>query len=240
MSESSENEPSNERAAGGSAGAAYLVKPDEGPGPGVLVLHSWWGLTDGMKETANSLADAGYTALAPDLMAGALPQDPVEAVEALDELPADATAALIVSSIAALRAHSSDPNAPVSTVGYSMGASWALWVATRQPESVRAAVAYYGVTDVDFEDLEAPVLCHSALDDPLVGEDDIVEMQSHMLLLGKSVEVSPHEEARHFFAEEGVPMLDSQGETGARSGPEEIDAADAWAETLEFLARHQS
>ena len=51
------------------AGHAYLVVPDDGPGHGVLVLHSWWGLTPAVKEVVEALADAGYTALAPDAIA---------------------------------------------------------------------------------------------------------------------------------------------------------------------------
>ena len=50
------------------AGAAYLVEPDDGPGHGVLVLHSWWGLTPEVKAVVEALADVGYTALAPDLL----------------------------------------------------------------------------------------------------------------------------------------------------------------------------
>ncbi len=222
------------------AGAAYLVVPDGGPGSGVLVLHSWWGLTEGMKAVANSLADAGFTALAPDLMGGRLPAGPVEAARALAEQPADQTAGLILSSIAALRANSDDPEATVAILGYSMGASWALWAATRQPESVRAVVAYYGVTDLDFSDLEASVLCHAATDDPLVDSDDMVEMQAHMLLLDKSIEVFPHPHTRHFFAESGVPALDSNGDSGARTAPEDAASEKAWAQTLQFLRHHHN
>lgn len=193
-----------------------------------------------MKAVADSLADAGFTALVPDLMGGGLPLDPVEAAGALAEQPADRAAGLILSSIAALRANSRDPEAEVAILGYSMGASWALWAATRQPESVQAVVAYYGVTDLDFSDLEAPVLCHTATDDPLVDSDDVAEMQAHMLLLDKSIEVFPHPQTRHFFAEAGVPVLDSIGESDARTASEEAASAEAWAQTLEFLGRHHS
>ena len=123
-----------------SAGRAYLVVPDDGPGPGVLVLHSWWGLDQGVKATVEALADAGFTALAPDLMGGVQADDAASAAGALQETDPDQTAGLILSSIMALRARSSDPEAPVAVIGYSMGGSWALWAGTRQPDSVIAVV----------------------------------------------------------------------------------------------------
>jgi dienelactone hydrolase len=53
------------------AGTAYLVAPEAGSGPGVLVLHSWWGLTPFFRNVCDRLADAGFVALAP---ADPLPQ----------------------------------------------------------------------------------------------------------------------------------------------------------------------
>jgi len=200
----------------------------------VLVLHSWWGLTRGMKATVESLADAGFTALVPDLLGGERPADVEEARAVLTAADPDATAALILSSLVALRAHSTDPEAPVAVLGFSMGASWALWVATRQPESVSAVVDYYGHQEIDFSELTARVLCHFADDDPLITEDQTVEMQAHLLLLDKSVEVH-HHAARHFFAEPGVPVFGADGLVDERSPAEAAAAEQAWARTLEFL-----
>jgi carboxymethylenebutenolidase len=219
-------------------GSAYLVSPEEGPGPGVLVLHSWWGLNRGVKARVESLADAGFTALAPALLGGPQPVDASEAAQALADADADATAAMILSSVVALRAHANDPDAPVGVLGYSMGASWALWLATRLPDSIAAVVADYGVQSIDFTDLVAPVLCHFADSDPLVSDDDVVEMQSQLLLLEKSIEVHHHQGTRHFFAEEGVPMLDAGGNTGERTHVEAAAADAAWIRTVGFLDEH--
>ena len=45
----------------------YLAVPDRGSGPGVLVLHAWWGLTPVFTEVCDRLAAAGFVALAPGL-----------------------------------------------------------------------------------------------------------------------------------------------------------------------------
>ena len=48
----------------------YLAMPERGEGPGVLVLHAWWGLNDTMRAVCTRLAEAGFVAFAPDLYHG--------------------------------------------------------------------------------------------------------------------------------------------------------------------------
>lgn len=212
---------------GAPSGEAYLVQPERGPGPGVLVLHSWWGLTRGVKDLVERFADEGYTTLAPDLCDGVVPVDAEEARRLLAESDPNLTASLVLDSIVALRAHSEVPQDPVAIVGFSMGASWALWAATRQPSSVRTVVAYYGAQNIDFDALVAPVLGHFAETDPLVSEDELVEMQARLLLSDKHVEVHRYPGTGHWFAEPGI------------DGHHDPDAAaEAWARTISFLGVH--
>ncbi len=215
--------------AGARAGDAYLVVPDEGAGHGVLVLHSWWGLTRGVKDVVEALADAGYTALAPDLCDGVVPEDAERAQALLARSDPNATASLIMSSLVALRAHSRDPQAPVAVLGFSMGASWALWLATRLPDDVDAVVAYYGSQNIDFDDLGAPVLGHFAEEDPLVTEDELTEMHARLLLSEKHLELHRYPGTGHWFAEP---------DAGEHHHAESAELA--WRRTLDFLAEHTS
>src|SRR5947209_2919268 len=50
--------------------SAYLAVPEHGSGPGVVVLHAWWGLTEPFRRVCDRLAEAGFVALAPDLYHG--------------------------------------------------------------------------------------------------------------------------------------------------------------------------
>src|SRR5215467_14742796 len=50
--------------------SAYLSEPSQGSGPGVIVLHAWWGLTEPFRQVCDRLAQAGFVALAPDLYHG--------------------------------------------------------------------------------------------------------------------------------------------------------------------------
>ncbi len=43
---------------------AFLAAPEKG-GPGVLVLHAWWGLNPFFQEICARLAGEGFLALAP-------------------------------------------------------------------------------------------------------------------------------------------------------------------------------
>ena len=70
---------------GGSKAEGYLA---EAPGAraGVVVIQEWWGLNDQIKGTAERFADAGFTALAPDLYHGRVTQEPDEANHMMEGL----------------------------------------------------------------------------------------------------------------------------------------------------------
>lgn len=221
---------------GGRAGSAYLVRPgettatavadDAARGPGVLLLSSWWGLTDSLKSYAERLADHGYVVLVPDLLDGRRPETAAEAELELGELDPNATAALLLSAVVALRSQTDDPDGPIRVIGFSMGASWALWLATRQPESVRAVVAYYGTQHIDFSTLRAPILGHFAELDDLVADADLVAMEAELFEHGHQPEIWHYPDTRHFFAESDPP------------DDHDPDAGDlAWLRTLDFLRR---
>jgi carboxymethylenebutenolidase len=209
------------------AGEAYLVHPEGGAGvgPGVLVLSSWWGLTPACKERCHQLADLGYVACAPDLMGGLRPETAAEAELELGRSDPNVTASLILSSLNALRSQTRDPRRPIGVVGWSMGASWALWLATRQDQAVSAVIAYYGTQDIDFVGLNASVLGHFGTADEIVEEDSVVEMQAHLRVLDKAVDVHWYDGCAHFFAEtESAISYDSAA------------AELAWQRTSEHLA----
>src|SRR5215469_7477044 len=54
----------------GAPATGYLATPAVGTGPGVVVLHAWWGLTEPFRQVCDRLAEAGFVALAPDLYRG--------------------------------------------------------------------------------------------------------------------------------------------------------------------------
>ncbi|MEZ5321077.1 MAG: dienelactone hydrolase family protein [Microthrixaceae bacterium] len=217
------------RAGSGAAGRAYVVRPGDdadGTGAGVLVLHSWWGLTGDVKEVCHRLADLGFVVCAPDLSAGLLPETTAEAEFELARVDPNRVADLVLSSAVALRSITDEPSGPVSVLGFGMGASWALWAATRQPETFVRVVAYYGTQSIDFSDLTAAVQCHFADRDEVVRPEEVIELTASLFESGREPEIWNYD-ARHGFAEP------------ASADAYDPDAAAlAWSRTVSFLEPH--
>ncbi|MGI9610717.1 MAG: dienelactone hydrolase family protein [Acidimicrobiia bacterium] len=187
-----------------SAGEAFLVEPPDGTsGPGVLVLHSWWGLNDWTRDFCRRIADLGYTVLGPDLLEGVNPTSEAEAEQVLAERSPDELSGLVMSSARTLRAVAKDPNAPIAVVGLSMGASMALWLAARQPEEVAASIVFYGTQSIDFDQATATFQGHFGDADHMVSEEDRVVTESFLRLGDNHTEFHVYPGAKHWFMEDG-------------------------------------
>lgn len=190
------------------AGTGYYIEPASGPGPGLLVLHSWWGLTNWFREVANGLADDGYSVLVPDLLGGALPQTSAEAEVVLLDADMDRMAALVHSSVHALRSHSRDPHDPVGALGFAMGASWSMWLSARLGESIRTVVGFYGTQNIDFDASVADYQLHYGDADEVVTDDEVAETLAFLALSERPVEVFRYANARHCFMEPHAGTFD--------------------------------
>lgn len=208
----------------GNAGSGYFISPEAGPGPGVLLLHSLWGLNRQAKDTANRLADHGFTVVAPDLNGGQVYDDPAEALAALHEADMNVIASLVQSSLGVLRKASNDATAPIGVVGYGPGASWALWVSARLTEEVGAVVTYYGAQDIPMAGAQASYLSHWAETDMLVSDLELADLGLNLQMADLDFRFEHHEGTTSGFAEAGRPEFDAEAE------------AVAWRQTAEFLA----
>lgn len=200
---------------------AYFVQSDDGPGPGVLLLHSFWGLTSSVKGLADDLADHGYTVLAPDINFGTLPDSEQEALNHLGAANPDRLASLVLSSVGLLYERSTD--GPIGIIGFGMGGSLALWASVRLADLVTAAVSFYGSQQIDFAGSKSDYLIHLAEEDEYITDDEAAFMEATMGLEELTVEVVRYPGTRHGFSEPDGETFD----------PETFD--DAWKRTLEFL-----
>jgi carboxymethylenebutenolidase len=200
-----------------------VTVPEGGEGPGVLVLHAWWGLTPFFRGLCDRLAGAGFVALAPDLFAGRTADDPDAAQALLAGSDVDRMADLVRSSLLTLRGMPATPDAPVGTLGFSMGASWALWLAARVPEVVGATVAFYGSQSIDMTPATSAFLGHFAEHDNYVDADERTLLEADLHVLDKDVEFHHYPGTGHWFLESD------------REAYDEAAAGVAWDRTLAFL-----
>lgn len=199
---------------------AYLAAPKDG-GPGVLVLHAWWGLKPFFKQVCDKLAEQGFAALAPDLYQGRIAQTIDEAKALLGQRDSE----WMEDTVKAAKEYlaSLTPGKPVGVLGFSMGAEWALIVAANEPD-VAAAVLFYGPGEVDFNTVQAKVLGHFAEADEWESLDFIKAMEKDMKAAGVDVTLHFYPNAGHWFVEADRPEYDPES------------AKLAWARTFEFLS----
>lgn len=205
-------------------GTGYFVSPDDGPGPGVLLLPSAWGLSAAMKERADELADAGFTVLVPDLSDGFVAESEASALANLRAADINVVASLAQSSLRLLRNATRTPTDPAGLVGFGSGASWAFWLSERLGPTCSAVVAYYGTQSITFDESQSTYLLHVGDDDAQISDDDLATLGLNLQLARRPYRLERHAGAAHGFAEPDHPAFDPAVE------------AVAWRQTLEFLA----
>lgn len=207
---------------------AYSRAPLDAPGPPVLILHSWWGMTPSFPAYADRLAAAGFLAGCVDLYDGRLATTPAEA-RALRSAPRRQP--MYRTMLAALDALRCDPACASSRavlVGFSMGGHWAIWLAQRADVAADAVVLHYATRAVKEPGTGAvPVLAHFAERDPFVTASGRRTMERSLERAGWPYRAVDHPGTEHWFAEPDDEHFDER-------------AADrAFAETLAFLSERE-
>jgi carboxymethylenebutenolidase len=207
----------------------FLARPKgAGPGPGIVVIHEWWGLNDNIRSMAKQLAGEGYTALAVDLYGGQVASDP-QAAMALMQSADGRRGELLDNLRAAHRFLAARQHVTRSgVIGWCFGGGWALQDALAQGKGLDAAVMYYGRVETDpaaLAPLGAPLLGLFAGRDRSIPPDQVQRFQQALAKLGKPAEIHVYDEADHAFA----------NPSGTRYDPGA--AHDAWQRTLAFLGR---
>jgi carboxymethylenebutenolidase len=202
------------------AGTGFMAY-SERIGPGVLVLHEAYGLSDSFKQLAIDLRNEGFTVLAPDLFNGTVTTE-LDVARTLASAMDRERTLLKLRAAAAFLVDNWHPR--VGVLGFSMGAGQAADLAQSYP--VEATVLYYGAADLPIGRWNGPVLAHYAQEDDLLPlevtraftgalEDGGVDLDAYLYPAG------------HSFANREIP--------GAFQ--EEL-AAEAWERTVDFLRYH--
>lgn len=205
----------------------YLVTPEVGRGPGVMVLHSGRGLTEFVANFCQRLARDGFVALAPDCFEGATPTTPEAARAAKAAVDDAALDQRLAETSVFLRRHDDVSRPEVGLVGLGYGAEVACRLLGDGAVDPGAAVLFYGYAPTDWRAVEAPVLGHFAERDPELPVSRVREIREELADGGVAHDLFVYEDCDPSFFETGAT---------ARHDP---DAAQlAWERTSEFLTAH--
>ncbi|HEV2833881.1 MAG TPA: dienelactone hydrolase family protein [Pyrinomonadaceae bacterium] len=217
--------------ANGKTANGYLAIPQQGSGPGVVVIQEWWGLVDHIKDVCERFAKEGFVALAPDLYHGKTTKSPDEAGKLMMAMRIDEAEKDLSGAVQYLLDHDATTGGKVGVVGFCMGGALALYTATKN-SNVGACVVFYGGhpnVKPDLPNLQSPVLGIYGERDKSVPPESVHKLEQQLKALGKKVDVIIYPNADHAFFNDARPTV---------YVPEA--AADAWQRTIEFFRKHLS
>jgi len=211
---------------------AFLAHPAQSTtqAPAVMILHEWWGLTDHIKTIARRFVEEGYVALAPDLYSRqgyAVTSDPNEAARLMSTLSSQAALRDLNAATQFLSTQPFVDPLHLGIIGFSMGGTLALTMATHNSD-FKVAVVFYGKIPL-LESLDAllcPVLYHYAAQDTWVTKQEVDRLRQGLEQYGKPGEIVSYNCPHAFFNE-------TRQEVYRRS-----EASRAWETTRRFFATH--
>jgi len=187
----------------------------EGPRPGVLVIHEWWGHNDYARGRARDLATLGYVAFALDMYGkDKVTTDPAKAREWAGAFYRDPALALrrARSGLDVLMKHALTDRKRVAAIGYCFGGTMVLNLAYRGTD-IAGVVSFHGglIDPPDGAKIRAKILvCHGA-DDPMVPEAKVSSFQKAMRSAGADWQFIAYGGAVHAFTN---PAADRAGIPG--------------------------
>lgn len=207
----------------GKPATGFLALPSESNAPGVLVLHAWWGLSPFFKGLCDRLAYEGFAAFAPDLNEGKVATTVDEARQIMSELDSGRKHAIVSAAPDFLRSRPEVRQGPLSLIGFSMGAAWALVLASERPEDIGKVVLFYGSEGADFAKIRAEIMGHFSDVDEWEPLDGIHAMEADMRNAGLQPMFHIYPQMPHWFFENDRPEFNPPA------------AELAWTRTVEFL-----
>jgi carboxymethylenebutenolidase len=214
----------------------FVVYPEsKSKTPVVLVIHEIFGMTDWVQALADDVAEAGYIAVAPDLLSGMGPNGgrstdfpPGKANEAVSHLnPDQVTADLNAAADYGRKLAAS--NGKLFVAGFCWGGGQTFRFATNRPDLTAAFVFYGPSPEKDaMTRIKAPVYGFYAGEDARInaGLPDTVQQ---MKTAGKTFEPVTYEGAGHGFMRAGEAPDANEANRKAHTG--------AWARWKTLLAK---
>jgi len=204
-----------------------IAIPKAGSGPGVLLLHSWWGLNNFFRALCRRFGDAGFVTLAADLYDGEV----ATTIEGAKSLRAkigasrkEAAYKYLIRMLRLLATHEAVTETRLGVVGFSMGGHWAYWLAQRPELPIAATVSFYAARNGDYSASASAFLGHFAASDPWVSDASVRKLRRSLEAAGRDHAFHRYSGTSHWFFERDRP-------DAFNSEASEL----AWLRTGEFL-----
>lgn len=222
--------------------SAFVVYPEtKNKAASVVVIHEIFGMTDWVQMMADELAEAGYIAIAPDLLSGAGPLADSTAVgKAIRDLPPDQITADL-NATADYVSKLPAANGKVAVAGFCWGGGQSFRFATNRP-SLAAAFVFYGAGPDSPEAvaaIRAPVYGFYAGNDARIGAT-VPKTQDLMRAAGKKYEVVTYDGAGHGFMRAGdapAPAADADPKVRDAYAGNKKARDEAWKRWKDLLAK---
>jgi carboxymethylenebutenolidase len=144
----------------------HLAEADQ-PLGAVVVIQEWWGLNDQIRGVAQRFAEAGFTALVPDLYRGKSTVEAEEAHHLMSGLNFGEAAQQDIRGAVQYLKGRQIGRGKVGVTGYCMGGALTVLASTMVPE-MDAGVIWYGLPPLEYVDasrIKAPLQAHWATQD---------------------------------------------------------------------------
>jgi len=204
----------------------FLAAPATGKGPGLMVLHPWWGLNANMKALCGRLATEGFLTFAPDLYHGKIAATIKDAKVLSRELDETRAKSDIADAVTFLGERADLSGQGLGLIGFSLGAHFALGLSVEDPDCVRTVVVFYGTRSGDYRRSKANYLGHFAQTDEYEPASDVKSMEDALRAAGRPVTFHTYVGTGHWFFEQD-----------RRDAYNEVAAKLAWERTVAFLRK---
>lgn len=177
----------------------------DGPRPGVLVIHEWWGQNDYARTRVRELAKMGYAAFALDMYGKG------KVTDAADQASVWATPFYQDRGLArerakagleVLRSHERCDGAKIAVIGYCFGGAMSLELA-RSGAPLKGAASFHGnlkaADPADNYNIVAKLLVLHGGADPMVTMEEAASFSENLEKAGKDYEIIVYGGAVHSF-----------------------------------------
>ena len=187
------------------AGRAWLARPSDGEGPGVLLLHAWWGLKSDDPRRGGPAGRRGVRRGRARHVGGVV-VDTVEAAEQEAGRPTRVRRDVRLVRAGAERVvrDRGEIGRGIGVVGFSFGAAYALELVADPPpdEAIDAVVLAYGTgAEHDWTETDAAFQGHFAANDPFESAEGVDALESALRSAGRHVEFHRYPGVGHWFME---------------------------------------